>query len=83
MEKPTPNYYKRQFLESPRLNAADSYIVTSVEYGGYTNAELKLTDCTRSVHLNFQCGKNKKKGLAKLDKIIKQLEEFRSALEKS
>lgn len=82
-------YYKRQFLEKGKAGAADSYMVTQVDpmdwgegKGQRHSAIIKAADCSRSIEWCFYFDKhgNLRAGAkAKLDKIIKQLEDFRAA----
>jgi hypothetical protein len=80
------SYRKRIFL-SPISTGHTSYIFTEVEssrdgeykWGHYM---LTLADCRRRIQLEFFIGTNRARraSLVKIDLLIKQLEQFRTAL---
>ena len=66
---------KRGFLNSREGMAAYKWRV------GKWDSSLTLTDCTRQINLEFGGNKSKRQSLAKLDRLIKILYEFRDAIE--
>lgn len=73
--------YKRDFLNKSRGDARYSY---SVDNGyGWVDATFSVADCTRQANLDFGFGdaKDKKARLAKLDKLLNALADFRKILE--
>ena len=60
----------------------------AIETGSYLteiDAELILTDCSKSIYLEFSCDNNKalSKRVAKLEALIGELQDFRESLLKA
>lgn len=72
---PAKNIYKRSFLNSTKGSAAIE-IVSTLYDTNIADANIKITDCNHTVNLDFTFSTNKdrKLKLAKLDKLINELE---------
>lgn len=86
--------YKREFLNRKEGSAAmilsvinGSYTVKEGKRKGehvvYAEAYVTLSDCSRQIHLDFECGrKTYKERLDKLRRLIKGLKQVEAAIKK-
>lgn len=77
-------HYRREFLNKKECTAL---IETTVELSGssgglYIDGSVRITDCHRLMRLEFDSGSRKehRNSIAKLDGLIRELQEFRGAL---